>query len=109
MIKTLVLALAAAISVTSAQAATLQKWQTKALKQVKAEKTVIDARWRAPESNVLWVAMQPDGGSRNGFAEYLCMVLSDNGAPAGELKTIFIYDPAAYKAGGSAMGIAACR
>ncbi len=108
--KVLALATAVALTATAAQAATLQKWQKKALKDVKAEKTVLDAKWRMPETNVLWVAMAPDGGSRDGFADYLCMVLADSGAPEGDLKTVFIYDPSTYEAGaGSAMGMAACR
>ncbi|WCK24643.1 hypothetical protein [Agrobacterium pusense] len=83
-------------------------WQKKALSAVKAEKTVLDAKWRMPSQNVLWVAMAGDGSSRDGFAEYLCEVITDT-APAGALKTVWIYDPASYKAGGTAMGTAACK
>lgn len=83
-------------------------WQKKALSAVKAEKTVLDAKWRMPSQNVLWVAMLADGSSRDGFAEYLCEVITD-AAPAGSLKTVWIYDPASYKAGGTAMGTAACK
>lgn len=90
-------------------AADLAPWQTKALKLVKAEKTVVDAKWRMADQNVLWVAMQPDGSSRDGFAQYLCMTLNDAGAPTGTLKTIFVYDPESFKSSGRQMGMAACR
>ena len=86
-----------------------EEWQTKALKAVKAEKTVIDARWRMAETNVLWVSMQADGSSRDGFAQYLCILLMKAGAPEGDLKTVWIYDPATFKTGGKEIGIAACR
>lgn len=88
----------------------LKPWQAKALELIKKEKKVVKAKWRRPGANVLHVAMQSDGSRRDGFAQYLCMVLPDAGAPKGELKTIFIYDPAAYKSdSGSTMGLAACR
>lgn len=85
------------------------KWQVAALKSVKAEKSVLAARWRMPETNVLWVSVAADGSRRDGFAEYLCMLFDDAGAPADELKTIFIYDPAGYKDGAREIGMAACR
>lgn len=84
-------------------------WQTKALKAVKAEKKVLDATWRAPETNVLYVSMMPDGSRRDGFAQYLCMLFTTAGAPEGELKTVFIYDPVNFESGNQSMGMAACR
>lgn len=63
---------AALIITTAAPASaetTLVKWQIAALKFVKAEKSVIDARWRLPEANVLWISMAADGSRRDGFAE----------------------------------------
>ena len=86
-----------------------QPWQAKALKTVKQEKKVIDARWRSAESNMLWVAVQPDGSNRDGFAQYLCMIFNKAGAPEGELKTVWIYDPASFEDGGKQIGMAACR
>lgn len=88
---------------------TLNPWQVKALKAVKSEKSVVDARWRMPETNVLWISMQPDGSSRDGFAQYICILLVKAGAPEGDLKTVWIYDPDAFETGGKEMGIAACR
>ena len=87
----------------------LNPWQAKALKIVKAEKKVLDAKWRSPESNVLYVSMAPDGSRRDGFAEYLCMTFAEAGAPEGELKSVFIYDPLNYESGNQMMGMAACR
>lgn len=93
-----------------AHAGQLKPWQIRAATMVQAEKKVLAAKWRDPVMNVLHVAVQPNGSRREGFAQYLCMLLPDAGAPQGVLKTIFIYDPASYKSGsGSAMGIAACR
>ena len=37
----------------------LKLWQQKALSLVKKEKEVLDAFWRNPERNVLFVAMKP--------------------------------------------------
>lgn len=94
---------------TAFSAAKLNTWQVKALKIVKNEKKVLDANWRAPENNVLYVSMAPDGSRRDGFAQYLCMVFAKAGAPEGELKTVFIYDPVNYESGNQWMGMAACR
>lgn len=100
--------IAAAIATMIANTAVAADWQTGALKEVKSEKTVLDAKWRMPSENVLWVSMAADGSSRDGFAEYLCGILSDTG-PSDALKTVWIYDPATYKNGGNPMGKAACR
>ena len=91
----------------------LKPWQAKALNMVKAEKKVMDARWKSPGANMLHVSMKSDGSSRNGFAQYLCMLFKDAGGPD-DLKSVYIYDPATYEAyknggSGSDMGLAACR
>ena len=46
-----------------------------ALKAIKTEKKVADAFWQNP--GLLWVGMKSDGTNRSGYAEYLCLVLSD--------------------------------
>lgn len=103
-------ALMAAVFAGPASAETqLKPWQREALKTVKSEKKVIDARWRMPQTNELWVSMKPDGTPRDGFAQYLCIVLTNAGAPQGELKTVWIYDPANFESGIQKMGMAACR
>lgn len=89
--------------------AKLENWQVKALKKVKAEKSVLDARWRSPEANMLYVSMMPNGYSRDGFAQSLCIFLIESGAPDGSLKTVWIYDPQSYNDGGKSLGVAACR
>lgn len=87
-----------------------QKWQKKALNLVKEEPKVLDAKWRDTQTNVLWVAMEPDGTPRDGFAQMLCMTFIKAGAPEGDLKTIWIYDRRGFADGGQkAMGMAACR
>ena len=107
--------LAVVLALPAAAAEKLQPWQEKALKLVKQEKKVLDAFWRMPSRNVLYVAMQPDGGRKDGFAEYLCMLLADAGAPKGQMKMVQIYDPATFRAyrektgSGRSMGMAACR
>ncbi|SNY91430.1 hypothetical protein SAMN04515647_1651 [Cohaesibacter sp. ES.047] len=103
------LILAALILSTSTQAAELAQWQQDALKLIKSEKKVIDARWKDPVVNAMHVTMASDGTRKDGYAEYLCMLFPDVGAPK-DLKTITIYDDAAYKAGGvQSIGMAACR
>ena len=93
----------------------LKSWQKKALALVKKEKKVLDAFWRDPEHNVLFVAMKPDGGSKDGLAQYLCMQVMSAGAPKGKLNSIFIYDPKTYQkyvektGAGSKIGWAFCR
>ena len=110
------LGVAVSLAVVPAQAKQkLQPWQKKALALVKQEKKVLDAFWRDPAHNVLFVAMKPDGTSRDGFAQYLCMQLKSAGAPEGKLNSVFIYDPETYRkyvektGSGSKMGWAFCR
>lgn len=108
--KLIITALLIATGATAALAAPkVNAWQAKALKAIKGEKLVIDAKWRMPESNVLWVSMAPDGTRRDGFAQMLCMEFAKSGAPEGDLKTVYIYDPANYESGNQSMGMAACR
>jgi hypothetical protein len=39
--------------------------------------------------------MRDDGSRRDGFAEYLCLVLHEHGMPKGDLVVIHIWDAAA--------------
>jgi len=93
----------------------LKPWQIKALQLLKQEKKVLDAWWRMPSRNILFIAMRPDGTRKDGFAEYVCMLLADTGAPKGKLKIVEVHDPATFQAykehtgSGSSMGMAACR
>ncbi|MDH4229957.1 MAG: hypothetical protein OEW11_09500 [Nitrospirota bacterium] len=65
-----------------------------ALNAVRTEKGVSGARWRA---NNLRVLVRDDGSSRNGFAEYLCMLVIDHTPemvppPAGQWLLVTILD-----------------
>jgi len=69
------------------EAAALKRWPdellAKAIPSIEAEKKVISARWerKPPEDGSLpklVATMKNTGGSMTGFAEYLCMVLSDH-------------------------------
>ena len=94
----LALGMSIALAVAPAQAKQeLKPWQKKALALVKKEKKVLDAWWRDPEHNVLFVAMQPDGGRKDGFAEYICILLGHAGAPKGKLRSVYIYDPETFR------------
>jgi len=75
----------------------LEPWQEKAIKLVKKEKKIIDARWSM--AGILWVSMKDDGSRRDGYAEYLCMVLNNAGKPKGRIIVISIFDHAAMQRG----------
>lgn len=68
-------------------------WQDEALKEIQAEPTVVEAMFQRG-GGTLWVSMRNDGTSRDGFANYLCLVLSDAGLPKGEGVQIRIWDAA---------------
>jgi hypothetical protein len=59
----------------TASADDLSASHRQALQEIKKEKKVADAFWYSPHT--LWVGMKSDGTSRNGYAKYLCLVLSD--------------------------------
>ncbi len=79
---------AQAITTASAQA----DWRTKALELATAEQKVHEATWSQEES--LWVSMNDDGTSRDGFASYLCLVLNEAGRPQGEFIAVTAWDKA---------------
>ncbi len=68
----------------------MKPWQTKTLELVKAEKQVRDAIWS--QSISLWVGLDDDGTNRSGFGEYLCMVTTQAGRPAGQFVAISLLD-----------------
>jgi len=109
------LGIIAALALPATAAEDLKPWQKKALELVKKEKKVLDAFWRMPSRNILFIAMKPDGSRKDGFAQYVCMLLADAGAPKGELKMVEVHDPATFRAyrektgSGGSMGMAACR
>ena len=64
-------------SVSQAASGFTQKQLDSALKEIKAEKKVKDAMWTSP--GVLKAGVYADGSSKNGYAQYLCLVLYDHG------------------------------
>jgi hypothetical protein len=49
-----------------------------ALKEIKAEKKVLDASWGPFKGSSLYVAVKDDGTNRTGYAQYLCIILHDH-------------------------------
>lgn len=64
-------------SVSQAASGFTQKQLDSALKEIKAEPKVKDAIWASP--GVLKAGVYADGTSKDGYAQYLCMVLYDHG------------------------------
>lgn len=87
--------LTAALSMLAASplAAATADWRDTATALIRQEKTVVDAMFTQPIS--LWVSMRDDGSRRDGFANYLCMVLYDAGMQPGDFVVIKILDAAA--------------
>lgn len=66
-------------------------WRVEAAKAIQdEEQKVIETYWSQPVS--FWVTMKDDGTRRDGFAEYLCMSLTDYGRPEGEFVAITIWE-----------------
>lgn len=66
------------------------EWKAEALEEIKAEQNVVEAMWSRP--SILWVSMRDDGSRRDGYADYLCMVLRDHGKPDKDRIRIRIWD-----------------
>lgn len=75
---------------TSAQAS----WKENALQAVRDEKTVVEAIFPQGSNNSFWASMRDDGTRRDGFAEYICLVLHDSGMPKGSFLVIHIWNAA---------------
>ena len=75
----------------------LVQWQLNALKAVRSEKQVVEALFT--QSISLWVSVRDNGTPRNGYAEYLCLLLYDHSMPVGELVIITIFDAAKMASG----------
>lgn len=89
--KRLIVTLAIAVSLVSASLAA--DWREKAVETIKSEPKVVDALFTQDIS--LWVSMRDDGSRRDGFAEYLCMTLHEEGMNVGDFVIIKILDAAA--------------
>ena len=82
----------------------------KALEEIKKEKKVIEAFIN--DANVLYVSVEDDGTKRDGYAMYLCNVLSENQATTKMVKVMkvnSINDPNATNAYGVQLGEASCK
>jgi hypothetical protein len=77
-----------------------EAWRQKAIKAVRSEKQVVEAMFPNNSNASFWASMRDNKTRRDGFAEYLCLVLNDSGMPKGEFVVITIWD-----AGSMARGV----
>lgn len=84
----------AAIAVlgSSAEAGQLKSWQQSTLELLGEEPKVVEAIWPNGMDGSLWVSMRDDGSNRDGFADYICLLLGDAGTPEGTRVIIHIRD-----------------
>lgn len=73
-------------------AASASEWRDAALNEIRKEASVVEAMF--PQSLSLWVSMRDDGTRRDGFANYLCLILAETGKPSGDLVIVHIWDAA---------------
>lgn len=71
-------------------------WKDAALEEIRAEPQVVEAMFQNG-GRTLWVSMRDDGSPRDGYANYLCLVMSDAGLPAGNRVRIRIWDAAVMR------------
>lgn len=82
----------------------------KALIEIRKEKKVIEAF--LTEANVLYVSVADDGTRRDGFAEYLCQIIKENGSTINLVKITKIgsnQDPNRDNAYGVLLGQCNCN
>ncbi|MEO1985385.1 MAG: hypothetical protein ABGX47_01880 [Martelella sp.] len=80
-----------------ATAASAADWRDAAVAEIAKEKQVVEVMFSQPIS--LWALMYDDGSRRDGYAEYLCLVLFSSGMPKGESVIITIWDATAMVQG----------
>lgn len=76
-------------------------WMTKALGLLRTEPKIVESLFNQDSPRSLWVSVEDDGTRRDGYAEYLCLVLYDAEMPVGGYTVIHVYDAAAMTAGES--------
>lgn len=77
-----------------------EAWREKAVQVIlNDEPKVVEAMFPNDAPNSFWVSMRDDGSRRDGFAEYLCLVMHQNGMPDGKLTVIRIWDAGAMARG----------
>lgn len=79
----------------SASAQVDNSWRERAVQVIADEPTVVEAMFPNDAPNSFWASMRDDGSRRDGFAEYLCLVMHQHGMPKGKLVVIRIWDAAA--------------
>ena len=82
----------------------------KALVEIRKEKKVAEAM--VTDANVLYVSVKDDGTKRDGYAEYLCQILKENGSKINWVKVTKVgstTDPNRDNAYGILLGEAHCK
>lgn len=67
-------------------------WRDAALDEIRNEASVVEATF--PQNLSLWASMRDDGTRRDGFANYLCLILAEAGKPSGDLVIVHVWDAA---------------
>ena len=67
-------------------------WKLKSAEEVRNEKSVVEAMFPDNSSSSFWASVRDDGSRRDGYADYLCLVLKDSGMPKGKFVLIKIWD-----------------
>lgn len=73
---------------TTALATPTQSQLDSAIAEVKSEEKVFDASWEDLSLPTLEARLFDDGSQRNGYAGYLCMILSEHGINGGVVRVI---------------------
>ncbi|MCR9123019.1 MAG: hypothetical protein NXH91_12180 [Phyllobacteriaceae bacterium] len=67
-----------------------ESWRETALTLANEEAKVRDALWSQDIS--FWIAVDDDGTDRSGYAQYICLLLSQAGRPQGEFVSVTVWD-----------------
>ncbi len=76
----------------ASSAVDLEPWQGKLVELAKAEPKISEATWSNDDS--FWVLVDDDGSSRDGYAEYVCILANDAGRPDGRFVAVTVWDRA---------------
>lgn len=74
-----------------------QDWRENLTNMARNESVTVEAMFSQDVS--FWVSVQDDGSSRDGLADYFCLLTYDAGRPEGESIIISIWDAAAMARG----------
>lgn len=84
---------------TASNANEKNNWKLKSTQEVRNEKSVVEAMFPDNSNSSFWVSVRDDGSRRDGYADYLCLVLKDSGMPKGKFIVIKIWDAYSMAAG----------